>query len=78
MSIATGSQTMGLAAGLTAIWWPATLAPAAAVVLGAVTVSVLCLRGSAEQDRAGRRRPYRAFMAIQYAANASLLVHSLL
>lgn len=52
---------------------PRLLPPAAALFLGAVTVAMLLLTPlSSGSARAGRRRPYRAFMVTQYVAHLAL------
>ncbi len=66
-------NALGLAGGfLLSCWaWAPRLMPAAeCLLLVAAVVAVLSLHGSSRGSRAETRRPYRAFMVGQYAANA--------
>src|SRR5206468_1580099 len=65
-------NALGLAGGflLASRAWAPQLQPAAeGLLLVAAVVAVLSVRGSSSGSRARTRRPYRAFMTGQYAAN---------
>ena len=64
---------LGLAFLVAAATWHAPLLPVAVVVLaGALTVAGIALR-PVRDDRALKRRPYRAFMLTQYVAHLTVL-----
>src|SRR2546430_135219 len=66
-------NAVGVGVGFLAAAWffaPVLLAPAVAVTAGATLVVAGCFRRT---DGSPRRRPYRAFMATQYAAHVVVL-----
>jgi len=50
------------------------IAPGCVLVAGSALVAFAAVSSAAGPDRATRRRPYRAFMATQYATNLALIV----
>ena len=66
-------NAVGVGVGFLVAAWsfaPVLLAPAVAVTVGATLVVAGCFRRT---DGGPRRRPYRAFMATQYAAHVVVL-----
>jgi 4-hydroxybenzoate polyprenyltransferase len=47
--------------------------PAAVLVSGSLLLAAVAFASSSKPDRSTRRRPYRAFMATQYAANLAMI-----
>jgi 4-hydroxybenzoate polyprenyltransferase len=76
-AIAAGSLVLGAVAAVAAVSLPAEAAPLAILTAGGLWVAWSCLHTAPAEDGAASRRPYRAFMVTQYAANAALLVHFL-
>jgi 4-hydroxybenzoate polyprenyltransferase len=50
--------------------------PAALIVSGSIVLAGVTLASASAQDRTVRRRPYRVFMATQYATNLALIACS--
>lgn len=50
------------------------LAPAVIIGLGSVYLGVSAMRNSSKPSRADRRRPYRAFMLVQYVTNIAVAI----
>jgi membrane-associated protease RseP (regulator of RpoE activity) len=49
------------------------VAPAVVLLGGSLLLAVVSRVSAAKPDRTTRRRPYRAFLATQYAANLTMI-----
>lgn len=65
---------VGALAVAAAVAVPALRTPAVVLAAGAVVLAVSALTGHSRGDRTRRRRPYRIYMTVQFAAHAAVLL----
>jgi 4-hydroxybenzoate polyprenyltransferase len=71
--VATTAVTGGVAVLTASIWIGAWFTTAMLIASGSVVLASVVLTSAEAPGRSTRRRPYRAFMATQYAANIALI-----
>lgn len=71
--LASVAVSGGIAALVGSVLARVAVAPAAVLMAGSILLAVVGVESAARAERTVRRRPYRAFMATQYAANLAMI-----
>lgn len=73
--IALAASGLAVTGAILARTW---IVPAAVLCCGSLMLAVVSVKSATNPDRSTRRRPYRAFLATQFAANVALICTGLL